>query len=395
MAKRKSRGFKTMSDNEREQAYNRKLSRGLSYIDSNIPIFKPRQGENCVRIVPPLADDALAADNPWGVDIIQYFIDGHGYFISPKVLGRDTRDPIEEGIRELKKKEPELLEDGAAATSRRILMFILDLNEDTENGELKLWSCPNTVAEDFVRAAKHKRTGATYSLEDPDEGRPIFFETTGAERNTRYTGFQLDDQELPLDDDILDKLEYFEDIILIEEDETLESAIQNVGDTEDRSTQARGRAGTRGRGKEDEEEEARSSRRSRKSRRGSADDEEEEDTRSKRGRRSRKSTDDDEEEEDDHASPPPRDRGGRKRKSRDPDEEEEPEADEEEEEPEDEGRTSRRGRGKSKGRGKSSGKSGGRFRRTRGGTDDEEEEESDEEDEDEGLRDRVRRRLGR
>lgn len=310
----KQRSFKTMSDDNRQDVYNRMTQKGLSYLDTDIPTFKPQSGENCIRIVPPLADDPLADGHPWGVPIIQYYIDGFGYAISPKLYGPAERDPVEEGIRELKKTAPEMLEGGDVAVSKRIVMYVLDLNTDPEQGELKIWSCPNGTAEDMVRAAKNKRTGAIHSLEDPDTGRPIFFEVTGSERTTKYVGMQLDDQPLPLDDEILDMLEYFEDIIKVEDDVTLEKAIRNVGgEAEERSGAARSRSASR-RGRSQETDDAGDDDdappvRGRRGRVAPAEEDDAPPPRTRRGSRAAPPADDDTGEDD---APPARGRGSRR-----------------------------------------------------------------------------------
>ncbi len=243
-----ARRFKTMTDDERDREYSQRLERGLPFIESDLPQFRPRDGENFIRIVPPLEDDSLAG--AWGVDLITHYIEGHGWMLSPKSLDANEHDPVDDLIRELRKIDPEL--EDMVKTSRKTVMHLLDFNADERDGVLKLWGAPPTLVDDFVKAAKDKRSGRTHSLEDPDNGLPISFDKTGTGLQTRYAAVQLERDPFPLADYILDEIEYFEDVLKVDSPEEMQKIIDKILDGA-QSGGGRSRRGGRGRGRDRDE----------------------------------------------------------------------------------------------------------------------------------------------
>ncbi len=329
-----ARRFKTMTDDERDREYNQRLERGLPFIESDLPQFRPRDGDNYIRIVPPLEDDDLAG--AWGVDVICHYIEGHGWMLSPKSLDQTEHDPVDDLIRELRKIDPEL--EDIVKTSRKTVMHILDFNADERDGVLKLYAAPPTLVDDFVKAAKDKRSGRTHSLEDPDNGLPISFNKTGSGLLTRYAAVQLERDPFPLEDYILDDIEYFEDVLKVESEDDMRKQIDKILDGA-QSGGGRARRGGRGRGRDRDERPERDEGDAPPPRRGRGRDREEEEEPRGRGRgRGRDAEEDaprgrgrgrDRDEQEDE----PRGRGRGRGRDRD-------------EEPEDEPRGRGRGRGR-------------------------------------------------
>lgn len=315
-----ARRFKTMSDDERDREYSSRLERGLPFIESELPQFRPRDGENFIRIVPPLEDDDLAG--AWGVDVITHYIEGHGWLLSPKSLDQTDHDPVDDLIRELRKIDPEL--EDMVKTSRKTVMHILDFNADERDGVLKLWGAPPTLVDDFVKAAKDKRSGRTHSLEDPDNGLPLSFDKTGTGLQTRYSAVQLERDPFPLDDQIVDEIEYFGDVLIVESDEDMRKIIDKILDGAQSGGGRSSRRGGRGRGRDrdDDKRDTRDEDDAPPPRRGRDRDEEPEDEPRGRGRGRGRGRDEEDE---------PRGRG----RGRGRDEEDEP-----------------RGRGRGRGRGR-------------------------------------------
>jgi len=325
-----ARRFKTMTDDERDREYNQRLERGLPFIESELPQFRPRDGDNYIRIVPPLEDDELAG--AWGVDVITHYIEGHGWLLSPKSIDSTDHDPVDDLIRELRKIDPEL--EDMVKTSRKTVMHILDFNADERDGVLKLWGAPPTLVDDFVKAAKDKRSGRTHSLEDPDNGLPLSFDKTGTGLQTRYSAVQLERDPFPLDDQVVDEIEYFGDVLKVESPDDMRKIIDNILDgAQSGGGRSRRSGGGRGRGRDRDERDERDEGDAPPPRRGRGRgrDEEEEEPRG-RGRGRGRARDEEEEE--------PRGRG--RGRGRDRDEEDEP-----------------RGRGRGRGRGNGEDEDGG------------------------------------
>jgi hypothetical protein len=347
------RRFRTYSEDEQQAAYQKALNRGLDYLNTDLPQFKPIDGDNCIRILPPLEGDELveAGQHPFGVECWVYFVDGSGYFVSPKAADKTAPDPLNDAQRELRKIDPDA--DMGISAGRKVICQVLDMNTDPENGEHKIWAAPGSLIDDMLNQAKDRRTGQTYSLEHPDKGYPVFFTKEGEMRKTKYKGVQLDREPYELDDAILDDMEFLTDVINIEDTETLEKVAAELLDS---GKSGRGRG--RGRGKDEDDDKPRRSRRSARGK--DAEEEEEEDDPPPRRRRGRGKAEEEEES-------PRRGRGRGKPK----DEEEEEEGEEEETKRRIQERLANKD-GDDDGEGKQ------RFSRRRGKPKDEEEEEEEE-----------------
>ena len=221
-------GFKRASAQERESESRKRTVSGLGYVSSEIPIFKPIDGDNQIRIVPPLADDAQAS--LWGLEVWTYFINNKSY-LSSKTFDAQSDDPIMSHFFDIREDNPE--ESQKYKGNKRYLMFVLDLNNDEV--ELKLWAAPPTLVDEFLGLAKNRRTGEMIALEDPEEGVPIYFTKTGQGINTRYTSIEIEKEPFPLDDDLAEDLELFEDMLIVPSSKELQKVLEIVmnGESDD------------------------------------------------------------------------------------------------------------------------------------------------------------------
>lgn len=245
-----AKGFKKASTTERTRAMKERTQKGAPYIQSELDQFIPLEGDNCIRIVPPLADDNMAT--LFGLDIWAYYVGGKA-FLDPRTFDPSATNPAFEEYKKLKLTDPE--EAKKLSGTKRTLMFILDLNNGDDKAELKLWLAPPSLIDDIIRVAKNKRTGELIALEDPDDGRPVFFERTGTGRNTEYKGVAIDQEKLPLDDSLLDKMPYFEDILVKPDITDMEIAIRDELSKGEEDEEEEGRFRRGRRKKEDQEEE--------------------------------------------------------------------------------------------------------------------------------------------
>lgn len=214
-------GFKRATQAERESEVKKRTKRGLSYVKSDIPIFQPMDGDNQIRIVPPLSEDVHAS--LWGLEVWACYINNKS-FLSPKTFDSNATDPIAEHFFELRETDPEAAKKFRA--TKRHLMFVLDLNDELE--ELKLWAAPPTLIDDILKLAKNRRTGELIALEDPEDGRAIYFTKTGKGIGTKYSGIEVDSQTFKLEDDLADDLELFVDMLAIPKASELSKLIASI-----------------------------------------------------------------------------------------------------------------------------------------------------------------------
>jgi hypothetical protein len=219
------RGWKTATANERTRAAKERDHKGLDYINSDLEQFVPLDGDNCIRIVPPLAEDTMA--NLWGVDAWTYYLTGKN-FLSPTLFSKKARNPAAEAYRKVKAEDPEEAKRLQLGGSKRTILFILDLNSGEKVPPLKIWAAPPSLIDEFIRVSKNRRTGQLIALEDPEEGKLIFFTRTGTGKTTDYNGVQLDSEPYPLDASLLEIMPLFSEILVEPDQEEMEAALEEV-----------------------------------------------------------------------------------------------------------------------------------------------------------------------
>lgn len=220
--------FKTANEKEREAAIkNRNQKGGLSYIKGNFEFYRPQDGDNQIRIVPPLAIDNHA--ELWGLpNLWTYFLENRSY-VSSQTFGKHQRDPISEHFfrtRKVNEKEAERFRG-----NKRYLMWILDTADESK---LKLWDAPPTLVDEFIGLSKDRRAGRTgqlVPLEDPEKGRIIYFTRTGSGLGTRYSGVERDSEAHILDEAVAEQIKPFEEIVVVPTPEELDEILQRMKDT--------------------------------------------------------------------------------------------------------------------------------------------------------------------
>ena len=286
---KEKKSWKTVSSEERERAANVRTQKGVNYIHSDLPQFTPIDGSNCVRIVPPLADDKMAT--LWGVDVWTYFLASKG-FLSPTTFDPRARNIVLEAYKKVKADDPEEAKRLQLGGTRKTILFILDFGDGSKEPELKIWAASPRLIDEFIRQAKNRRTGKLVALEDPEEGLCVFFDRIGVGIKTEYKGVVLDKEPYPLDEKWLDKIPYFVDI-LVEPDEdelriALEDTLSGKAQEEQDERKFERRDNTKRRGHDDGDEDQ-----PRSKRHAVEDDEDEEPRRSKPARREAKDEEDD------------------------------------------------------------------------------------------------------
>lgn len=254
-----------------ERAEQSGYSRRSMFVDE-VKLFRPKDGDNLVRILPPTFDEA----EHYGFEVFVHYGIGpdNDAFLDLNKM-QSSADPIvEERARALKDNDKDYADK--LTSRKRVMVYIID--RDDEAAGLQLWSCPWTLDADITTLAVDKRTGEVLDIDDPEDGYDVEFTKKGTGRNTQYVGVAIARKPSPLENDaaleeaverpLPDCLKYYE----YEEIQKIFDAGGAAYDDED----------------DDDEDED--------------DDEEEKPSRSKKkdkGRRKKYDDDDDEEEEAD------------------------------------------------------------------------------------------------
>ena len=285
---KEKRGWKTASSEEREKAAKGRTQKGAQYINTDLAQFTPIDGSNCIRIVPPLADDAMAT--LWGIDVWTYYLAGKG-FLSPTTFDPRAQNIVLEAYKRVKADDPEEAKRLQLGGTRKTILFILDFGDGGKEPELKVWSAPPGLVDEFIRVAKNRRTGKLVALEDPEEGYCIFFDRIGVGKKTEYKGVTLDKEPYPLDESLLDKIPYFTDILVVPDADDFKIALDDTLSGKAQESQEERkferRDSTKRRGHDDDDDDDDQPRRSKRR------DEDDDDDQSRRSKRRDEDEDDD------------------------------------------------------------------------------------------------------
>lgn len=188
--KYKKRGTDAWKKRAEQSGYNRR-----SMFKEEVNVFRPKEGDNLIRILPPTWEDA----EHYGHEIwCHYGIgpDGDSFLDLQKMTGE--ADPIEEErMRALQENDKEYA--NKLQSKKRVAVYIIDRDEE-EKG-IQLWSMPWSMDADITTLAVDKRTGEVLDIDDPEEGYDVEFTKTGQGIKTQYGGIAIARKSTPLDND--------------------------------------------------------------------------------------------------------------------------------------------------------------------------------------------------
>jgi len=177
---------KRSKDSLKERA-NMKGGNFDTYIKPKFKQWKPKDGKNLIRILPPTWKKA---DAPWqstahyGLDIYVNFnigADNQSYLSLSKMQQGD--DPLAEARREAQKEGDKDLAK-ALNPSQRILYWIID-RLDEDEGPL-LWAAPFTFDKSLSNLCIDEDTKEVMFIDDPEEGCDVRFYKEGTGLTTKY-----------------------------------------------------------------------------------------------------------------------------------------------------------------------------------------------------------------
>lgn len=186
MAK-EERGFsykKRGKDTLKERA-NMKGGNYDSYIKPKFKQWKPKEGKNIIRILPPTWDGA----RHYGLDIFVNFSIGADNQAYLSLSKHDKgADPIEEARREAQKDGEKKLAD-KLRPSQRILYWIID-RMDEDEGPI-LWAAPFTFDKALSNLCIDEDTKDVIFIDSPSDGRDVRFYREGTMLNTTYDASKM------------------------------------------------------------------------------------------------------------------------------------------------------------------------------------------------------------
>lgn len=142
-------------------------------------VWTPREGENCIRVLPAGWDGHTDYAYPvW----VHYGIGAdESSYLCPRKMG-DTDCPICEEVRRMK-SNGEVEDAKRIDCKERFICWIIDRDDRDEDPQL--YSMPPTLYKDINALCYSKIGGAIY-IDDPDNGYDVKIRRTGTKKNTKY-----------------------------------------------------------------------------------------------------------------------------------------------------------------------------------------------------------------
>lgn len=317
-----------------------------SFLSQGVTNYKPRTGENNIRILPLTWEDTDTWGKDWAILIhIHYSVGAEksAYLCLEKMKNEEC--PVCAAHAEAEDEEEKReLRAGKAA-----LCYVID--RDNEKAGPQVWRMPLSVYRDIQTRSLDKRTKEVIRIDDPDEGYDISFTKTGEGLQTKYTGIEVARDPSPISDNekrqarwldtivnatlpellVFYDAEHIEKVLSGKSTKKRGDDIEDDDDEDEKPRRSKGKAKPKRRDDDDDEEEADDEAEE------SDDDEEDEKPTRKSSKSKRRDDDDDDEDEsdseeesddEDEDEAPRRKRG----KARDDDDEEEAEEDDDEDE---------------------------------------------------------------
>jgi hypothetical protein len=167
-----------------------------SFINPDFQMFKPREGENEVRILPPTWEDIETYGKGWEVPIFLHRnigVDGATYLCLNKMKGEPC--PCCDARRDAADEE----EADALKYGYRALTWMVDrLNEKA--GPLP-WTMGIKLFREINARSVDKKNGGVILIDDPEDGYDILFNREGSKKNTQYVAVEIARDPSPIHDD--------------------------------------------------------------------------------------------------------------------------------------------------------------------------------------------------
>jgi hypothetical protein len=170
-----------------------------TYLKSDVKIWKPNDGANTIRVLPPTWDKP----KHYGIDLFVHFgvgPDEQAYLCLFKMKGEACPlcDALqqERGGRGKGRDEEQYLKD--LEPTKRVLFYLIDRDHEKEG--VQAWAAPWTIDRDTTKVSVDRRTGDVLPIDDPQNGYDLEFDRTGKGINTKYVGLAISRRSSPLGD---------------------------------------------------------------------------------------------------------------------------------------------------------------------------------------------------
>lgn len=158
-----------------------------TYLREDVKMYKPGDGANTIRVLPPTWSDA----RHFALDIwVHYSVgpDEQTYLCLHKMKGEAC--PVCEELQRARKDREDEQYVKDLEPSRRSLFYLVD--RDNEKDGVQAWASPFTkIDQAIVKVSVDRRTNEVLPIDDPEDGYDVEYEKGGKGIGTQYTGVAI------------------------------------------------------------------------------------------------------------------------------------------------------------------------------------------------------------
>src|SRR6266571_3715454 len=185
--------YRPLSSEHMQERKNQKGGDFEPYVNQNIKIFSPSNGENTIRILPGTWEDAEG----YGFEVQMHYSIGADKqsYLCPLLMKEEECPVCKE-----RKKADKAGDDAYAKelkTTKRVAVYLIDRDKEGEGP--KIWFMPYTFEREIAAQAIDSKSGEVLQFPDPEDGYDLTFSKEGKEfPNIKYVGAKFDRKSSPL-----------------------------------------------------------------------------------------------------------------------------------------------------------------------------------------------------
>jgi len=151
-----------------------------SLYKDGIKIFKPKEGKNTIRVLPPTWEGA----DHYGYDVyVNYGIGVKDQAYLSLSEMKKKPDPLAEARRRADREGDKETSDSLRPT-KRVGMFVIDRTAEEEGPQF--WIAPWTIDKSFCNLSLDEEDGTPMYIDDPEAGNDVRFYKEGTGKTTKY-----------------------------------------------------------------------------------------------------------------------------------------------------------------------------------------------------------------
>lgn len=163
----------------------------------DIPSFKVKEGESCIRILPPGWEDTDRWGDGWDIEVFLHYGVGpdNSRYLCLDKMKNEPCPVCEARLKAVDKEESDQMRPRGVN-----LCWVID--RDNEKAGPQVWFIPKTLYREINTRSVDKKNDTPILIDDPEEGYDVVFHRAGTTMtNTKYTGVEVSRDATPLNDD--------------------------------------------------------------------------------------------------------------------------------------------------------------------------------------------------